>query len=156
MVAQGFDIDGNQLPTTISLLGIVIFSPCGTLCNTQQLTQPPLALSVPLSRFTSRVGGGSAFYVRCHWEVMKQTSVKHECDVKEASPKVRWWRWWIWLGLVAVGVAVAAISPKCLLLVLCLACLLLFSHVPADLRWRYLNPMHFKNRSKRVRDDHDT
>jgi len=24
----------------------------------------PLALSVPLSRFTSRVGGGSAFYVR--------------------------------------------------------------------------------------------
>src|SRR5208282_4685706 len=25
---------------------------------------PPLALSVPLSRFTSRVGGGSAFYVR--------------------------------------------------------------------------------------------
>ena len=26
--------------------------------------QPPLARSVPLSRFTSRVGGGSAFYVR--------------------------------------------------------------------------------------------
>jgi hypothetical protein len=25
-----------------------------------------LALSVPLSRFTSRVGGGSAFYVRQH------------------------------------------------------------------------------------------
>jgi hypothetical protein len=25
---------------------------------------PPLALSVPLSRFTSRVGGGSAFFVR--------------------------------------------------------------------------------------------
>ena len=25
-----------------------------------------MALSVPLSRFTPRVGGGSAFYVRCH------------------------------------------------------------------------------------------
>jgi len=29
-------------------------------------SQPPLALAVPLSRFTSRVGGGSAFYVRPH------------------------------------------------------------------------------------------
>ena len=27
-------------------------------------SQPPLALAVPLSRFTSRVGGGSAFFVR--------------------------------------------------------------------------------------------
>jgi len=27
-------------------------------------SQPPLPLAVPLSRFTSRVGGGSAFYVR--------------------------------------------------------------------------------------------
>ena len=25
-----------------------------------------LALAVPLSRFRSRVGGGSAFFVRCH------------------------------------------------------------------------------------------
>src|ERR1035437_3740735 len=30
-------------------------------------SQPPLALAVPLSRFTSRVGGGSAFYVRRHY-----------------------------------------------------------------------------------------
>jgi hypothetical protein len=29
-------------------------------------SQPPLALAVPLSRFTSRVGGGSAFYVGAH------------------------------------------------------------------------------------------
>ena len=28
------------------------------------MSQPPLALSVPLSRFTPRVGGGSAFFVR--------------------------------------------------------------------------------------------
>src|ERR1035437_4446202 len=33
---------------------------------TSRRSQPPLALSVPLSRFTSRVGGGSAFYVRQH------------------------------------------------------------------------------------------
>ena len=31
---------------------------------TSRRSQPPLALSVPLSRLTSRVGGGSAFYVR--------------------------------------------------------------------------------------------
>ena len=31
---------------------------------TSRRSQPPLALSVPLSRFTSSVGGGSAFYVR--------------------------------------------------------------------------------------------
>ena len=33
-----------------------------TLHNSRR-SQPPLARSVPLSRFTSRVGGGSAFYV---------------------------------------------------------------------------------------------
>ena len=33
---------------------------------TERRSQPPLALSVPLSRFTSRVGGGSAFFVRRH------------------------------------------------------------------------------------------
>jgi hypothetical protein len=31
---------------------------------TSRRSQPPLAVSVPLSRFTSRVGGGSAFFVR--------------------------------------------------------------------------------------------
>src|ERR1017187_858543 len=35
-----------------------------TMCLTSRRSQPPLALAVPLSRFTSRVGGGSAFYVR--------------------------------------------------------------------------------------------
>ncbi len=34
-------------------------------------SQPPLALSVPLSLFTPRVGGGSAFYVRQHYTLMK-------------------------------------------------------------------------------------
>ena len=37
------------------------FEPCGL---TSRRSQPPLALAVPLSRFTSRVGGGSAFFVR--------------------------------------------------------------------------------------------
>jgi hypothetical protein len=54
------------------------------LCNTQQQTQPPLALAVPLSRFTSRVGGGSALVVRrfLHHDV------------------------WLILGLVSLGVGV--------------------------------------------------
>ena len=34
------------------------------LSSTSRRSQPPLALAVPLSRFTPRVGGGSAFYVR--------------------------------------------------------------------------------------------
>jgi hypothetical protein len=35
-----------------------------TRCLTSRRSQPPLTLSGPLSRFTSRVGGGSAFFVR--------------------------------------------------------------------------------------------
>src|SRR5208282_585936 len=38
--------------------------PGGVGVLTSRRSQPPLALSVPLSRFTPRVGGGSAFYVR--------------------------------------------------------------------------------------------
>jgi hypothetical protein len=36
-----------------------------------------LALAVPLSRFTSRVGGGSAFYVRHHYTQQKHKTTKH-------------------------------------------------------------------------------
>src|SRR5664279_5357369 len=39
---------------------------------TSRRSQPPLALAVPLSRFTSRVGGGSAFYVRMKHITHKQ------------------------------------------------------------------------------------
>ncbi len=63
-VAQGFDLRGYEFSGTESLLEIPIKRLYGALCNSQQETQPPLALSVPLSRFTSRVGGGSAFFVR--------------------------------------------------------------------------------------------
>ena len=34
-----------------------------------------MALSVPLSRFTSRVGGGSAFFVRPHYTFMKKLAI---------------------------------------------------------------------------------
>src|ERR1035441_2677439 len=43
-------------------------NPC---CLTSRRSQPPLARSVPLSRFTPRVGGGSTFYVRPHYTHMK-------------------------------------------------------------------------------------
>src|ERR1035437_4895616 len=36
---------------------------------TSRRSQPPLALAVPLSRFPSRVGGGSAFYVRLFYRL---------------------------------------------------------------------------------------
>src|SRR5271168_5305684 len=39
---------------------------------TSRRSQPPLALSVPLSRFTSQVGGGSAFFVRRLHTFMKK------------------------------------------------------------------------------------
>jgi len=41
---------------------------------TSRRSQPPLALSVPLSRFTPRVGGGSAFFVRRHSHHAMQTT----------------------------------------------------------------------------------
>jgi hypothetical protein len=56
VVAQGFDIDWNQLSRAKSLQWTVKNCHHSSLCNSQQLTQPPLARSVPLSRFTPRVG----------------------------------------------------------------------------------------------------
>ncbi len=38
----------------------------GELCSTSRRSQSALALAVPLSQFTPRVGGGSAFVVRRH------------------------------------------------------------------------------------------
>ena len=48
-----FDPDGYRIEAVINDEGML----------TSRRSQPPLALSVPLSRFTSRVGGGSAFFV---------------------------------------------------------------------------------------------
>ena len=44
-----------------------------------------MALSVPLSRFTSRVGGGSAFYVRPH-RVFGFYGIRFRCGVRVGSP----------------------------------------------------------------------
>jgi len=41
-----------------------------------------LARSVPLSRFTSRVGGGSAFYVRHHSHAMKKENLQKYASLK--------------------------------------------------------------------------
>jgi hypothetical protein len=58
-------ICGSSLPEEIWR-----FEPCGL---TSRRSQPPLALSVPLSRFTPRVGGGSAFFVRHHSRMTRNT-----------------------------------------------------------------------------------
>jgi hypothetical protein len=70
MVAQGFNIDGNQLSRAKSLPWTIKINHIHSLCNSQHLTQPPLALAVPLARFPSRVGGGSSdrdFEMRHEW-----------------------------------------------------------------------------------------
>ena len=64
MIAQSFGIDGNELSGAKSASRMLMNDTDCPLCNSQQCAQPPLALAVPLSRFTSRVGGGSAFFVR--------------------------------------------------------------------------------------------
>jgi hypothetical protein len=71
MIAHSFGVDWNELSGTKSLLGMFKIGCHSPLCNSHQLTQPPLALAVPLSRFKSRVGGGSALVVRRHSRVMK-------------------------------------------------------------------------------------
>ncbi len=68
-IAGGFGIDGDELSGAKSAVRKLMNDMDCPLCNSQQLTQPPLALAVPLSRFTSQVGGGSAFFVRQHERV---------------------------------------------------------------------------------------
>ena len=66
MVTERFGIDGNELSGAKSASRkLMNYTDC-PLCNTQQLTHLLLALAVPLSRFTSRVGGGSTCYIRPH------------------------------------------------------------------------------------------
>ena len=71
VVAQGFCLCGYELPGAESLLEIPINDLYGALCNSQQLTQPPLPLRL---QSTPRVGGGSAFFVRQR----SHTSQKYE------------------------------------------------------------------------------
>ena len=60
VISCGFRIDGNELSRAKSAVRKLANDTDCPLCNSQQCPQPPLALSVPLSRFTPRVGGGSA------------------------------------------------------------------------------------------------
>ena len=50
--------------SAVFILCLVVLIVTG--CLTSRRSQPPLALSVPLSRFASQVGGGSASCVRLH------------------------------------------------------------------------------------------
>src|ERR1017187_2042746 len=59
-------ISESRSRLTVTGFGKVAFRICTQCRLTSRRSQPPLALSVPLSRFTSRVGGGSAFFVRRH------------------------------------------------------------------------------------------
>ena len=86
---------------------------------------------------------------------MNQTDFKEEREVKVPRAKRRL-QWIIWLGLVTVGVTGAFISIRLLLLVLFIACVILYSRLPDDLRWRFLNPMSFKDRPKQKSHDDDT
>jgi hypothetical protein len=52
---------------------------------TSRLSQPPLALAVPLSRFTPRVGGCSVFFFKQHSRREKKqlhlvNSMRHTCS----------------------------------------------------------------------------
>jgi hypothetical protein len=55
-----FRIFGFSISHSVFMVFIQLLQPC----LTSRRSQPPLALAVPLSRFTPQVGGGSAFYVR--------------------------------------------------------------------------------------------
>jgi hypothetical protein len=99
VITQGFDIDGNELAGTESLLEMAKIDQHCSVCNTQQLTQPPLALSVPLSRFTSRVGGGSAFFVRHQATPFFWQSFCTEILVARKSATMRRDFGWIGFGL---------------------------------------------------------
>src|ERR1035437_4955472 len=66
---------------------------------TSRRSQPPLAASVPPSRFTSRVGGGSAFYVRPHSRIYENTNemdfwrLHHDfnCDCRHLFGRLVFW-----------------------------------------------------------------
>src|ERR1035437_7862802 len=51
---------------------------------TSRRSQPPLALLVPLSRFTSRVGGGSAFYVRRLHHITRKDKINEHIRTRQA------------------------------------------------------------------------
>jgi len=86
---------------------------------------------------------------------MSQIDFKEKCEVNEPSTKVRWLRWIIRLGLVVVGVAVVVISPLFLLLILSIACLILYSRLPYRLRGMLFTTLFSRDLSSHKKHDHD-
>src|ERR1039458_4591984 len=54
---------------------------------TSRRSQPPLALAVPLSRFTTRVGGGSAFFVSLRMLCVAPSAIR----MRRQSTSPPWW-----------------------------------------------------------------
>jgi hypothetical protein len=68
MIAQSPGSRREDLQRAEFLVGKAHFHSYYALCTSQHLSQPPLALSVPLSRFTPQIGSGSAFFIRRYEE----------------------------------------------------------------------------------------
>jgi hypothetical protein len=66
-----------------------------------------------------------------------------------------WLRWTIRLGSVAVGVAVAVISPVFLLVVLWIACLILYSRLPYRLRGLLFTTLFSRDLSRKKKPHPD-
>jgi hypothetical protein len=86
---------------------------------------------------------------------MNQPNFMEERKVKEPRAKRRRLHWIILIGLAAGGVTGAFLSIKLLLLVLFVACFILYSRLPDRLRWTFLNPMSLQDRSKHKSHDDD-
>jgi hypothetical protein len=61
--SHGGQVRSRRIGERLDLLDFIMNL---TISWPNKALEPPMALSVPLSRFTSLVGGGSAFYVRRH------------------------------------------------------------------------------------------
>ena len=68
--------------------GLLVTRLCCRCCLTSRRSQPPLARSVPLSRFTSRVGGGSAFFVRLKLLILTTMPLSQPCPHCNSSETV--------------------------------------------------------------------
>jgi hypothetical protein len=72
-----------------------------------------LALSVPLSRFTSRVGGGSAFFVRHHYDM--NTSPDLQKRIRRMVIAVRIFGWFfvtLASGFILIAVFIFLFDPQ--------------------------------------------
>ena len=81
-------------------------------------SQPPLALTVPLSRFTSRVGGGSAFSLGCvaapfmSAPDISQTPIVKRFGVRGAKLFAKIWFSIMYLALVGITAGFWIVWPE--------------------------------------------